>query len=59
MATITRTEEMFTGNTGVAARVWFRDLLSCAINRLFLPDWVIQYAKEKSEEIKHQHFYYS
>jgi len=56
MATITRSEEMFTGNTGAAARVWFQDLLYRAINHLFLPDWVIQYAEERSKEIKRQQF---
>jgi hypothetical protein len=59
MATITRTEEMFTYTTESAPRVSFWDSLFRAVNRLMLPDWVIQYAEDKAEEIQRQQLYYS
>jgi len=59
MATITRTEEMFSCTTGAAPRASFWNSLCRAVGRLFMPDWVIQYAEEKAEEIKRQQLYYS
>jgi hypothetical protein len=59
MATITRTEEMFSYNTVAAPRASFWDSLYRVTARLLMPDWVIQYAEDKAEEIQRQRLYYS
>jgi hypothetical protein len=59
MATITRTEEMFTYTSEAATQTSFLDSLQRVLSRIFMPDWVILYAEEKAEEITRNQFYYS
>lgn len=59
MATITRTEAMFSGGTEAASRDSWWDSLCRAVSCLLLPNWVVQYAEDKAEEINRQQLYYS
>ena len=59
MATITRTHEMFTYRPQTLARTPFWDTLCRVVNRLFLPEWVVEYAVQKAAEIERQQMHHS